>query len=115
MVRGFASYGKKSWLTETSGEPSVWAPADEAALSDSALGLGVKAHQALTAGQESAWVYWQMLDDDPVSANTLTDRTLRERARRASFLSFRPHPALHYRALCRLCPLTYGGLWTDIA
>ena len=79
-VRGFASYGKKSWLTETSGEPSIWAPASEGTLADSALGLAVKIHQALTAGEESAWVYWQLLDDDPVNANTLTDRTLRARA-----------------------------------
>jgi O-glycosyl hydrolase len=55
-------------------------PAGEGALSDSALGLGLKIHQALTTGRESAWVYWQLLDDAPVSVNTLSDATLRERA-----------------------------------
>lgn len=75
-VRGFTAFGKKSWMTETSGEPSRWIASEPGGLDASALGIALKIHQALTVGQESAWLYWQVLDDNPVSQNTLTDLTL---------------------------------------
>lgn len=78
-VRGFRAYGKRSWMTETSGEPSTWRGAGES-LDASALGLALKIHQALTTGEQSAWLYWQLLDDQPVGVNTLTDPALGARA-----------------------------------
>ena len=38
-----------------------------------AWSIALRIQQALTAGQESAWAYWQMTDGNPVSAQTLTD------------------------------------------
>jgi hypothetical protein len=37
----------------------------------------LKIHQALTAGQQSAWAYWQFTDGNPIGASTLTDATQR--------------------------------------
>jgi O-glycosyl hydrolase len=79
-VRGVRSYGKKSWMTELSGEANVWAPAASGQLSDSALGLALKIHRGLTVGEQSAWLYWQLVDGKPVRGETLTDAALRERS-----------------------------------
>ncbi|MDB4976892.1 MAG: hypothetical protein JWN48_5233 [Myxococcaceae bacterium] len=77
---GTRAYRKKSWMTESSGEASVWLPRAGRPLSDSALGLALKIQRALTVGEESAWLYWQLLDGKPVGGETLTDASLRERA-----------------------------------
>lgn len=75
-VRGFRYYGKKSWMTETSGEQPVWlAPADSFP-NQGAWSLALRIQQALTAGQESAWLYWQLSDGSPMSVSTLTDHSL---------------------------------------
>ncbi|MET0341945.1 MAG: hypothetical protein ABW252_13150 [Polyangiales bacterium] len=74
QVHGFRAYGKRSWMTETSGEPSVWRGAGEN-VDASALGLALKIHQALTTGEQSAWLYWQLLESQPVGPHTLTDLT----------------------------------------
>jgi O-glycosyl hydrolase len=79
-VLGTRAYGKKSWMTESSGEPSVWASPPGEPMANSALGLALKVHQALTVGAQSAWLYWQLLDGKPVHGETLTDASLRERA-----------------------------------
>ncbi len=79
-VRGVRAYGKPSWMTEMSGEPSTWLPASGDVLANSALGLALKIHGALTAGEESAWLYWQLSDGKPVGRETLTDASLRDRA-----------------------------------
>lgn len=79
-VKGARAYGKKSWMTEMSGEPNVWLPAAGAALGDSALGLALKVHRALTTGAQSAWLYWQLSDGKEAGAETLTDDKLRERS-----------------------------------
>jgi len=79
-VQGARAYGKKSWMTEMSGEPNVWLPAAGAALGDSALGLALKVHRALTTGAQSAWLYWQLSDGGAARAETLTDDKLRERS-----------------------------------
>jgi O-glycosyl hydrolase len=76
-VAGFRSYGKKSWMTETSGEAPAWLAPASGFPSEGALGLAMRIHQALTAGQESAWLYWQLSDGKDVSGETLTDRRLR--------------------------------------
>ena len=74
-VKGFTGYHKKSWMTETSGENPAWLYPDPAIgfPSEGAWGLALRIHQALTTGQESAWVYWQFSDGSAVSASTLTD------------------------------------------
>ncbi len=78
-VKGFTAYGKKSWMTETSGENRAWLYPDPASgyPSEGAWGIGLRLHQALTAGRESAWIYWQTSDGSSVGASTLTDSTLR--------------------------------------
>ncbi len=72
-VPGFASYGKKSWMTETSGENTAWLSPTNGFPDDGAWSIALRIQQALTAGQESAWAYWQMTDGSAVGAETLTD------------------------------------------
>ncbi|MGC9943401.1 MAG: hypothetical protein ABSE48_16360 [Verrucomicrobiota bacterium] len=73
-VAGFAAYGKKSWMTETSGEDPGWLDPTNAFPSDGAWSIALRIQQALTAGRESAWAYWQMTDGSPVGTETLTDQ-----------------------------------------
>lgn len=75
-VAGFASYGKKSWMTETSGEEPAWLALSAGFPGEGAWSIALKIEQALTAGDESAWLYWQLSDGKPVSGETLTDRAL---------------------------------------
>ena len=72
-VAGFSDYGKKSWLTETSGESPAWLYPASGFPSGGAWSLALRIQQALTAGRESAWAYWQMSDGSPVNTETLTD------------------------------------------
>ena len=72
-VPGFASYGKKSWMTETSGEDPAWLYPTTGFPGDGAWSIALRIQQALTTGQESAWAYWQMTDGSPVGTETLTD------------------------------------------
>jgi O-glycosyl hydrolase len=74
-VAGFTNYGKKSWMTETSGEATAWLSPATGFPGSGAWSLALRIQQALTAGQESAWAYWQLTDGSPVSAQTLTDST----------------------------------------
>ncbi|HEX5656297.1 MAG TPA: hypothetical protein VFX59_03840 [Polyangiales bacterium] len=93
-VNGVRHYGLKSWMTELSGESNVWAPPQGGNLNDSALGLALKAHRGLTAGEQSAWLYWQTVDGESVRGETLTDSALR--ARSPKFVAFK-HFARHIR------------------
>ncbi|HEV7925258.1 MAG TPA: hypothetical protein VGR14_07885 [Verrucomicrobiae bacterium] len=72
-VQGFMSYGKKSWMTETSGENTTWLSPTNAFPDDGAWSIALRIEQALNAGQESGWAYWQMTDGRPVGTETLTD------------------------------------------
>ncbi len=72
-VPGFKSYGKKSWMTETSGENTAWLSPGTGFPEDGAWSIALRIQQALTAGQESAWAYWQMTDGSAVGTETLTD------------------------------------------
>ncbi|MGH7297978.1 MAG: hypothetical protein ACRELB_23765, partial [Polyangiaceae bacterium] len=79
-VKGFAATGKRSWMTETSGEKPEWlASATAGGFPDAgAFSIAVKIQQALTTGQQSAWLYWQLTDGSPSSdsdVQTLTDAT----------------------------------------
>ena len=76
-VKGTAAYGKKSWMTETSGEAAAWLSSSTGFPGQGAWSVALKIHQALVAGQQSAWAYWQFTDGNPVGASTLTDATLR--------------------------------------
>jgi hypothetical protein len=75
-VHGYAWYGKKSWMTETSGEDPAWLSPASGYPSAGAWSLALRIHQALTTGRQSAWVYWQLTDGTPAGAQTLTSSTL---------------------------------------
>ncbi len=77
FAKGFTAYHKKSWMTETSGEAASWLAPAGGFPSEGAFGIALKIHQALTAGRESAWLYWQLTDGKPVRGETLTDADLR--------------------------------------
>jgi hypothetical protein len=76
-VQGVAAYGKKSWMTETSGEQPPWRAPSSGFPDRGAFSIAVKLHHALTAGRQSAWLYWQLAQGDAVDAEQLTDRSLR--------------------------------------
>ncbi|MBK8956086.1 MAG: T9SS type A sorting domain-containing protein [Saprospiraceae bacterium] len=80
-VKGWDGPQKKSWMTETSGEHPDWLYPKAGFPGDGALGVGIRIHQALTTGKESAWIYWTFSDSDNqgnVSLYGLTNQTLRE-------------------------------------
>jgi O-glycosyl hydrolase len=66
-VAGFAASGKRSWMTETSGEDPRWLWPASGFPGSGAWSVALRIHQALTAGRESAWLYWQMADGDTAS------------------------------------------------
>jgi hypothetical protein len=77
-VKGFSEYGKKSWMTETSGEDTSWLSPSTGYPNNGGWSIALRIHQALTTGQQSAWVYWQMTDGSTVAASTLTDANLKQ-------------------------------------
>ena len=79
-VKGTAAYGKKSWMTETSGESPSWLAPTNSFPNQGAWSIALKIQQALVAGQQSAWSYWQLTDGNPVGTSTLTDATQRSGA-----------------------------------
>lgn len=79
-VKGTAAYGKKSWMTETSGEAPAWLSPTTGFPNQGAWSIALKIHQALSAGQQSAWAYWQLTDGNPIGASTLTDSAQRANA-----------------------------------
>ena len=68
-VAGFASYHKKSWMTETSGESPVWLEPATGFPGTGAWSIALKMQQALTAGRESACLYWQFAQTDDKTSN----------------------------------------------
>lgn len=64
-------------MTETSGEATPWLAPTSGFPGNGAWSIALKMHQALTTGQESAWIYWQLTDGKHVAEQTLTDSTLR--------------------------------------
>lgn len=69
-VAGFVSTGKRSWMTETSGENPTWLQPQTGFPGSGAWSLALRIHQALTAGRQNAWLYWQMADGDETSSTT---------------------------------------------
>jgi O-glycosyl hydrolase len=63
-VAGFTAFHKRSWMTETSGEKSAWLEPSVGFPGNGAWSIALKMQQALTAGQESACLYWQFADVD---------------------------------------------------
>ncbi|MHB8519284.1 MAG: immunoglobulin domain-containing protein [Limisphaerales bacterium] len=84
-VHGFTYYQKKSWMTESSGESPQWLYPANGFLSGGAWAIALEIHQALTAGRESAYVYWQMTDGIPIGVETLTDSN--QRAASAKYMA----------------------------
>jgi O-glycosyl hydrolase len=85
-VAGFRDYGKKSWMTETSGEMPTWLSPDTGFPSEGALGMAIRIHQALTEGEQSAWLYWQLSDGkERAGMETLTDA--RQRGQSAKYVA----------------------------
>ena len=76
-IQGFRYFGKKSWMTETSGEDAAWLSPASGFPGNGGWSIALKINQALTFGSESGWVYWQMTDGGNVAGQTLTDATLR--------------------------------------
>jgi O-glycosyl hydrolase len=72
-VSGFKSFGKKSWMTETSGENPAWLWPTNGFPNQGGFSIALNIFQALTTGYQSGYVYWQMSDDGAnASASTLT-------------------------------------------
>ncbi|MCC6816316.1 MAG: T9SS type A sorting domain-containing protein [Saprospiraceae bacterium] len=63
-VKGFSSYNKKSWMTETSGEHRDWIYPKSGYPNNGGWSLGLKIHQALTTGMQSAWVHWTFAESN---------------------------------------------------
>ena len=65
-------------MTETSGEATSWLAYGSWSSfpNEGAFSIAIELHQALTAGEVTAWMYWQMADNDPVSTSNVTDGTL---------------------------------------
>ncbi len=63
-------------MTETSGENPAWLYPTNGFPGGGAWSIALRMQQALTAGRESGWAYWQMTDGSPVGAETLTDSSL---------------------------------------
>lgn len=51
-------------MTETSGESPEWLFPANGFPGDGAFGIGIRIHQALTTGMESAWIYWTFTTAD---------------------------------------------------
>lgn len=77
-VSGFKAFGKPSWMTETSGEKPEWLASSQSGgfPDQGAFSVALKLHQALTTGQQNAWLYWQITDGNPsddAHTQSLTD------------------------------------------
>jgi O-glycosyl hydrolase len=75
-VSGFTAYEKKSWMTETSGEHPAWLWPDDSFPGRGGWSIALKMHRALTTGQQSGWLYWQLTNTQPITGPTLTDNVL---------------------------------------
>ena len=105
-VAGYASHGKASWMTETSGEQTAWRAPASGFPGQGAFGLALRVHQALVAGEQSAWVYWQLSDGNAVAEQTLTDDTLQ--ANSPKYVALK-HYARYIRPGSRRAPVTATG------
>jgi O-glycosyl hydrolase len=83
-----------TWQTERSGEFDAWVTQDRAA-QNGALALGVRVHDALTAGDVTLFNYWltQLEDDDdqPLRTDALTNSNNPDKPKFAAFRHFTKH------------------------
>jgi O-glycosyl hydrolase len=79
-VQGYLDFGKKAWMTETSGEEYAWLAPSTGFPSAGAYSIALKINQALTEGFISGWFYWQLADGGDNSKEALTDANQRERS-----------------------------------
>jgi O-glycosyl hydrolase len=79
-VNGYADFGKNCWMTESSGEQNTWLAYRSGSTfpSEGAWSIALKLHQALTVGDVTAWMYWQLSTDAAVDGGSATDATLRD-------------------------------------
>ncbi len=88
-VAGFGSRGKKSWMTETSQDNPAWLSPATGVPNAGAWSIALKMHHALNSGSESAFLYKELTDGNPVSGVTLTDASqLSASAKYAAFKHF---------------------------
>lgn len=74
-IEGFTGYDMKSWMTETSGESNDWLAPKTGFPGNGAWSIAFKTQQALTAGRQSAIIYWQFAEKaDATTASCLTQR-----------------------------------------
>jgi O-glycosyl hydrolase len=59
-VKGYESFGKGCWMTETSGENPAWRYPLPGFPSSGAFSIALKIHQAVTVGDVSGWLYWAL-------------------------------------------------------
>lgn len=80
VLQGFTAFHKKSWMTETSGEHNPWLFPVGQFPKNGGWSIALKIQQALTAGQESGWVYWTFAEGNKPEANTasLTSEALKD-------------------------------------
>ena len=93
-------------MTETSGEQTAWRAPATGFPGQGAFGLALRVHQALVAGEQSAWVYWQMSDGSAVAEQTLTDSSLQ--ANSPKYVALK-HYARTIRPGSRRAPVTVTG------
>jgi O-glycosyl hydrolase len=71
-VGGFAAFKLRSWMTETSGETPTWLDPATGFPGNGAWSIALKMQQALTAGRESACIYWQLGEGHATTVESLT-------------------------------------------
>ncbi len=79
-VKGFLALNKRSWMTETSGESADWLSPAIGFPKNGGFSVALKIQQALTTGQESAWIYWQFAEADKTTPACLTGKTDRDKS-----------------------------------
>ena len=57
-VKGYESFGKTCWMTETSGDRPEWLYPTVGFPNRGAFSIALKIHQALTVGDVPGWIYW---------------------------------------------------------
>lgn len=79
-IKGYESYGKTCWQTETSGDRPEWLYPAVGFPSQGAFSIALKIHHALTVGDATAWLYWQLSDDKDDYRESLTNPKTREKS-----------------------------------
>ncbi len=105
-IKGYESYGKKCWMTETSGDKPEWLFPGVGFPSQGAFSIAIKIHQALTVGNVSGWIYWQLTDEKPVYNESLTNPEVREKSPK---LAAAKHFFRHIRPGARRVDATVDG------